>query len=115
MRTIDNIKRDIPEPSRPFLLRDGLAVVSIGLPTWMRLLLDPILSERFHVPTLLLAVLPTAWYGGLRPALIAVVGSAFSVNYFLFPPRESFRVKDSAESFGWHSTLPPAVRARRGK
>ncbi len=93
----DITQRDNPEQSRPFMLRYGLAVVSIGLATWVRLLLGPVLGERSHIPSLLLAVLLTALYGGVRPALLAVAAGAFSANYFLIAPRGSFRVRESAE------------------
>jgi hypothetical protein len=39
---------------------------------------------------LFFAVLLTAWYGGFRPALIAVLFGVFSADYFIVPPRRSF-------------------------
>jgi PAS domain S-box-containing protein len=81
-------------------LRYGSAVVSTALAVWIRLLLDPILGDAIPLPTLLLAVLLTAWYGGLRPALLAVVLCAVSADYFLFPPRGSFLLHGEAEYIG---------------
>jgi PAS domain S-box-containing protein len=79
-----------PPPFRSFLLRYGCAVVTIALATWVRLLLDPVLGDRSPYSTLLLAVLVTARYGGLRPALFAATIGCFSADYFLVAPRGSF-------------------------
>ena len=67
------LKRVIPPNASSFLKRYGCAIVSIVLATWLRLLLDPALGEQFPFATLFFAVLLTAWYGGLLPALAAVV------------------------------------------
>ena len=75
--------------SRSFILRYGFAVISIGLATWLRLLLDPVLGDRSPYATLIFAVLLTAWYGGLGPALLAAVMGCFSADYFLVAPRGS--------------------------
>src|ERR1700721_1702763 len=75
------------EPSR--MLRYGGALVSVALATWVRLLLDPVFGNQLRYPILLFAVLVTAWYGGVWPALLAVViGGA--ADYFLGRPRGSF-------------------------
>ena len=86
--------------SRSLVLRYGCAVVSTAFAIWVRLLLDPVLGDNIPLPTLLLAVLLTAWYGGLRPALLAVVLGAFSADYFLFQPRGSFVLRGEAEYVG---------------
>jgi PAS domain S-box-containing protein len=89
--------REGSELSRSFLLRYGCAVLSIGLATWVRVLLNPILGVQDAFSTLLLAVLVTAWYGGVRPALLAVVLGVFSADYFLIPPISSFGFKGAAQ------------------
>jgi PAS domain S-box-containing protein len=82
--------RESRELARSALLRYGVAVVSIALATWVRLLLDPVLGNQIPYPTLLFAVLVTAWYGGVWPALLTVVIGVFSADYFLVLPRGSF-------------------------
>jgi len=77
-------------PLRWFALRYGCAVVSIALATWARLLLDPVLGNQASYGTLLFAVLVTAWYGGVWPALLAVFLGIVSADYFLILPRGSF-------------------------
>ena len=90
MDNLENYPRESPEVFRPFMLRYGLAVVSIAFAIWVRVLLFPVLGERSHYSTLFFAVLLTAGYGGFRPALIAVLLGVFSANYFIVPPRGSF-------------------------
>ncbi len=69
MEKSENPKRESLELPRSWMLRYGCAVVSIALATWVRLLLDPVLGNDLPFATLLFAVLLTAWYGGVRPAL----------------------------------------------
>jgi PAS domain S-box-containing protein len=85
------------ELSRPFMLRYGCAVAGIALATWVRVLLDPVLGDQSPFPTLLFAVLLTAWYGGVRPALVAVILGVFSADYFLVLPRGSFLHKSTVQ------------------
>lgn len=82
------------------MLRYGCAIVSIALATWVRLLLDPVLGSQIPYPTLLLAVLLTAWYGGVRPALLAVLLGVFSARYFLILPRGSFEFTGADQFLG---------------
>ena len=89
MSLIENAARPTPEPRPPLLLRYGCAVVGIALATWVRLLLDPLLGEHTHFATFVLVILLTAWYGGGRPALLALALSVYSTDYFLIPPRGS--------------------------
>src|SRR5579862_8622859 len=68
------------------------AFASVALALGARLLLDPALGMQVPFPTILLAVLVTAWYGGLRPALVAVVLGAVTSDFFLLPPRGHFKL-----------------------
>ena len=98
------------ELSRSFLLRYGCAVLSIALATWVRVLLNPTLGVQNAFSTLLLAVLVTAWYGGVQPALLAVVLGVFSADYFLIPPIGGFGFKGAAQyadSFAWRVPSVP--------
>ena len=45
-------------------------------------------------------MLLTAWYGGVRPAMAAVILSAVSADYFLMAPRGSFLLHSEAEYVG---------------
>lgn len=95
---MDNVENsESQEPSRSFLLRYGCAVASIALATWVRVLLDPILGDQSPFSTFLFAVLLTAWFGGLRPAVLALVLGVLFADYFLMPPRGSFAFKGAAQ------------------
>ena len=59
------------------------AALSIVLAVWLRILLEPLLDGRSTFATLFLAVIGTAWFGGLRPALFAVALGAVGSSVFL--------------------------------
>jgi PAS domain S-box-containing protein len=72
--------------------RYAVAAAVIALAVVARLLLDPLLGNRFPFATLFFAVLAVAWYGGFGPALFATVVGAFLSARLLLPPRDSFVV-----------------------
>ena len=95
---VAKIKMPNPEnPSRTSMLRYGCAVVSTAIATWVRVLLGPVIGDRSPFLTLLFAVLVTAWYGGVRPALVAVIGGIFLADYFVVPPLGSFGFKGATQ------------------
>ena len=73
-----------------FFRRYGCAVLSVALAVSVRLLLDPLIGFAYPFATLFVAILVSAWYGGLGPALTAVVVGGVSAVYFLQPPRGVF-------------------------
>jgi PAS domain S-box-containing protein len=97
MATINSLPDRDPALSRSFILRYGCAGVSIALATWLRILLDPVLGERSPFSALLFAVLLTAWYGGVRPAVTGVAFGVLMADYFLVPPRGGVGFKDAAQ------------------
>ncbi|MGF1570784.1 MAG: PAS domain-containing protein [Nodosilinea sp.] len=76
--------------SRP-LLYYGLAVFSVALALAITLALgswlEPTPSSLFFM-----AVMASAWLGGLGPGLLATALSTLAINYFLFEPYYSFQV-----------------------
>lgn len=74
---------------RNVILRYGCAIVSIALAVSVRLYLDPVLGNTLPYATLFVAVMLTAWYGGLLPAILAVGLGALAANFFLLPTRSS--------------------------
>jgi len=97
MVNTENRARGSREHLRSIVLRYACAIVSIGLATWVRILLDPALGDMSPFSALLVAVLLTAWYGGTWPGLAAVVLGVFFADYFLVPPRGSFGFKGAAQ------------------
>ena len=71
--------------SREQLLHYAVALLSVALALGATLLLNPYLTPTpaalFYV-----AVMVSAWYGGLGPGLLATVLSTLAINYFFFKP-----------------------------
>lgn len=86
------LTRAVPPP-RTAAIRYGGAVASILLMTLLRWLLDPILSSKVPFITLFLAVMFSAWYGGLGPTLVAIVLGAALADYFFVVPIHSFVIE----------------------
>ena len=89
----ENPQRESPALFRSFVFRYACAIVSVVLATWARLLLHPVVGDHTRYATFLLAVLVTAWYGGGRPALLALILSVLSTDYFVIPPTGEFGLK----------------------
>jgi hypothetical protein len=70
----------------------GFAVGSILVATLLRLWLHPILGEQAPYATYFLAVMVSAWVGGLGPALLAVGLGALGAAAFFIPPDDSLRL-----------------------
>ena len=73
--------------SRPFVARYACALVSVALALSGRLALDPVLGSRYPFATIFFAIMVTAFYGGARPALVAVVVGGLGADVLLLPPR----------------------------
>jgi PAS domain S-box-containing protein len=73
-----------------YVQRYGCAIVAVAIAIWVQHLLDPVLGLAFPYATVFLAIALAARYGGLGPALSAVMLGAVSVPYFLLPPRGVF-------------------------
>ncbi len=82
------------------LLQYGCAILSVVLATWVRLSLDPMLGLQYPYATIFFAVLLAAAYGGFHPGLAALILGALSSDYFLIPPRGSFRLQGWQQCFG---------------
>ncbi|MGA2538513.1 MAG: PAS domain S-box protein [Terracidiphilus sp.] len=85
----------------PLVLRYGCAVGSVALATWVRLLLDPVLGNQAPYSILLFAVLVTASFGGVWPALLAVLLGSLSADYFVVEPRGSLGLTGASEYLTW--------------
>jgi PAS domain S-box-containing protein len=74
--------------------------VAVALAIAGRLLLDPLLGSKFPFATVFFAVVVSALYGGVRPALLAVALGVVGADYYLLPPRGSFAVAGRDEGLG---------------
>ena len=68
-------------------MRDGVAVLATGATLLFRLSLDTVLEDRMVFLPSTLALLVSAWYGGLGPGLLATGLSASVITFVLLPPR----------------------------
>ncbi len=78
------------------LLRYGVTVLAVLLALLLKLMLDPVTRES---PFLMFfgAVMVSAWFGGLRSALLATVLSAVASDFFFLPPVYSLGIQEAGE------------------
>src|SRR4051812_24962789 len=77
----------MPLTSKNTSRRYLLAVAGVALATATRLVLHPLLGDRFPFLASFVAVVLAAWYGGFGPALLAVGLSWLAMDRFLLEPR----------------------------
>lgn len=70
----------------------GLAIVSTAAAILARKAFDPIFGEHYPFITFMFAIILTAWYGGVGPAMVALVLGFMSAAYFFLNPRGSVEV-----------------------
>jgi len=71
----------------------GLSLAAVALAIVARVLLDPVLAERTTFLTVIVAVMFSAWYMGLRPAVLALIAGLFGVWIFVFDPHYSLSLR----------------------
>jgi PAS domain S-box-containing protein len=76
------------------------AALAVVLATLLRRLFDPIFGDAFPFATLFLAVVASAWFGGLGPGLVAVALGALASALFLLPPHGSLLIADADSRAG---------------
>lgn len=80
------------EAKRLLLSSYGVAVLSSLLALLLRLLLAPILNENAPLLVFIMPVMLSAWYGGLKPGLLATAISAVIGSYFFVQPAFSLDI-----------------------
>jgi diguanylate cyclase (GGDEF)-like protein len=99
-----------PKRVRSLLLQYGLAVASVALATWVRVLLDPVLGDHTRYALVLTAVLAASAFGGGAPGLAALILGIGSTYYFVIPPRGEFGLKGgNAYEVVFYSALGTAI------
>jgi DNA-binding LytR/AlgR family response regulator len=78
----------------------GVAGVSTALATLAQFPLRPLVGSQHPYSFFYVAVMVTAWYGGLRRALLALTLGALSANYFFLPPENSLAITGAANQIG---------------
>src|SRR4028118_178631 len=77
---------------RPVLLRYSVAAFAVAVALLIKLLLEPLIVQETPFLLVFVAILLSAWYGGLGPGLAATAGAALIIDYFFLPPLYSFTV-----------------------
>jgi signal transduction histidine kinase len=77
-------------------LRYGAAVLSIVATVIILFWVDAVFHAAPHVSLFLCAVMFSAWFGGVRPGLLAIAVAVLAFKYFFLPPTYSLTV-DSAQ------------------
>ncbi len=70
-------------------LRYVVAVLAVGAAVLVKLVLDPLTARETPFLVVLGAISTSAWYGGLRPGLLATSLDALAVDFF--SPKGPFR------------------------
>ncbi|WP_051382568.1 PAS domain-containing sensor histidine kinase [Bradyrhizobium sp. Tv2a-2] len=74
------------------LLRYGLAVVSVAISTAAALLIQEYQFRDVELPVIVLVIGLVTWYAGTGPAVVAVLLSSLTFNYFFAEPLYTFYV-----------------------
>jgi signal transduction histidine kinase/CheY-like chemotaxis protein/PAS domain-containing protein len=77
----------VSRTTRTILWHYGGAVIFTVLAVALRLLLDPLMGDTLPLVTLFGAVAAAVWYGGYRPALLAVVLGYPACGWLFIEPR----------------------------
>lgn len=80
--------------------RYASAISSVLLATLVRLGLQPILHENLPFVFYFLAVIFTSWFGGVGPALVAIVLGSLLTVYLFLPPQNSWVVSQPDDLLG---------------
>jgi PAS domain S-box-containing protein len=82
---------------RSHLLRYGVAVTAVVLATLLRKMFDPVLGSAAPFSTYYVAIMFTAWYGGLGPSLAALIFGAVLADYYFVEPRGTLLSNNNLE------------------
>lgn len=83
------LKFKLPHSGRSARLSYGVAILSSAVAIGVRMLLTPFINAQFPFTTIYFAVIVTAWFGGLYPALLASLLGYLGISYFLISSNHS--------------------------
>ena len=93
-------ERNAANNAASFMRHYGCAVASIALAVYVRHLLALLIGVQQPYTTIYFAVMLTAWYGGVGPALVSVALGALAADYFLIPHQGVFGFADAQQEVG---------------
>ena len=77
----------------------GLTLAAVGAAGIARWLLDPWLGGNLSFLTFYFGVIFSAWYGGLKPGILASVLGLVAGDYFFADPPFTFTIDDVVQQF----------------
>src|SRR5439155_25416717 len=80
------------QPKPPVILNYGIAVLSVTAALIIARWIESVLQSGPEVSLFICAVMVSAWFGGLRPGLLAIVLSVLAFDYYFVPPINSLAV-----------------------
>lgn len=83
--------------SADLIRRYGMAIIVTGLTLLAALALRLVLEDAVPLVLFILAVMVSAWYGGLGPGVLSSVLSVLAGNYFLMEPARSFSLSSPTD------------------
>ena len=92
-RLNEELQRDRKRtPSRPLILRYGVAVLSVAASLIIVRWMETVLGSASHVSLLLCAIMFSTWFGGVGPGLLAIGLSLLAFDYYFVTPIHSLAV-----------------------
>ena len=88
----------MPRPPSSPLQRYSLAIGLIVVATAVRAALGPALGQRQPFATFYIALILSAWYGGLGPSIVAMTLGGLSALFFFLAPMGSFSASEAADA-----------------
>ena len=77
----------------PVILSHGIAVLSVIATVIILLWMQTVFQSAPHSSLFLCAVMFSAWFGGVRPGLVAIALSVLAFDYYFLPPIYSLAVE----------------------
>jgi len=96
------IKRDLPQRWRTptTIYHYALAILSVAVAIVATEFVTRLLNAEAIASSMLCAVIFTAWFAGLGPAILAIALAVLSFHYYLVPPINSFTWKHDLFAVG---------------
>lgn len=86
---------------RPNITTDLIVAILAVLVAWgIRLFFVPLLGERVPFITFFPIAFAVAWWGGIRPTILATIFSTFILAYFILEPKNSLSISQPEYRYG---------------
>lgn len=85
---------------RKQIIAYGVSMIAVAVAVVIRMLLDPVLGDRFPLITLVLALAYATWYGGRGPAFTSLFVGGLAAAFFIMSPTYSFAIEKGEHRIG---------------